>query len=77
MEKGLIDRPCYVNLDRPNGQRSNGPHMLRQFGPFKITVIKSYFGPFKNTVVDRNFGASKITVGDIILDSLKLQKKED
>ena len=25
MDDGPMDRLCYVNLDRPNGQRSNGP----------------------------------------------------
>ena len=45
MDDGPMDRPCYVNLDRPNGRRSNGPPMLRQFGPSKITVVDRYFGP--------------------------------
>ena len=31
MDDGPMDRPCYVNLDCPNGRRSNGPPMLRQF----------------------------------------------
>ena len=29
MDGGPMDRLCYVNLDHPNGQRSNGPPMLR------------------------------------------------
>ena len=27
MDDGPMDRPCYVNLDCPNGRRSNGPSM--------------------------------------------------
>ena len=67
MDDGPMDRPCYVNLDRPNGRRSNGPPMLSQFGPSKITVVDRYFGLVKNSVVDCNFGQSKIRVGDRIL----------
>ena len=63
IDDGPMDRLGSVNLDRPNGQRSNGPPMLRQFGPSKITVVDRYFGPSKNTDGDRNFGLSKITVG--------------
>ena len=64
MDDSPMDRPCYVNLDHPNGRRSNGPPMSRQFGPSKITVVDRYFGPSKNTDEDCNFGPSKITVGD-------------
>ena len=35
MDCSPMDRLFYVNLDRPNGRRSNGPPMLRQFGSFK------------------------------------------
>ena len=28
-----MDHLWYVNLDRPNGRRSNGPRMLHKFGP--------------------------------------------
>ena len=76
MDDSPMDRSCYVNLDRPNGRRSNGPPMLCQFGPSKITVVDRYFGPFKNTVVDCNFGPSKIKVGDRILGPLKITKKK-
>ena len=40
MDDGPMDRLCYVNLDRPNGRRSNGPPMLRQFGPSKWTTVQ-------------------------------------
>ena len=78
MDDGPIDRQCYVNLVRPIGLRSNGPPMLCQFGPLKITVGDRYFGPTKNTVVDCNFGPSKVNVGDHIFEPLKIthtQKK--
>ena len=39
MDSGPMDRLCYVNLDRQNGWRSNGPPMLRQFGPSKWTTV--------------------------------------
>ena len=29
MNDGLMDRPCYVNWDRPNGWQSHGPPILR------------------------------------------------
>ena len=75
MDYGPMYRPCYINLDHPNARRSNGPPMLRQFGPSKITVVDRYFGPFKNTVVDCNFGPSKIKAGDHIFGPLKIIKK--
>ena len=71
MDDGPMDRPCNVNLDRPNGRRSNGPPMLRQFGPSKITVVDRYFGLLKNMVVDR----PKLWLRTVILDRQKLQKK--
>ena len=37
---GPMDRLCYVNLNRPNGRRSNGPSKLRQFGPSKWTTVQ-------------------------------------
>ena len=40
MDDGPMDRLCYVNLDRPNGCRSDGPAMLRQFGPSKSTTVQ-------------------------------------
>ena len=40
MDDGPMDRLCYVNLDCPNGRRSNGPPMLRQFGPSKWTTVQ-------------------------------------
>ena len=39
MDDGPMDRLCYVNLDRPNGRRSNGPFMLRLIGPPKWTTV--------------------------------------
>ena len=72
-----MDRPCYVNLDRPNGRWSNGPPILRQFGPVKITVVDRYFGLFKNTVGDCSFGPSKIKVGDRIFEPLKIPTKKN
>ena len=68
MDDGPMDRLCYVNLDRPNGRRSNEQPMLSQFGPSKITAVDRYFGLFKNPVVDYNFGPSKFMVGDRDLD---------
>ena len=59
MDDGPMDRPCYVNLDHPNGRWSNGPPMLRQFGPSKDTVVDRSFRPSKITVGDRNFGPLK------------------
>ena len=76
MDDGPMDRPCYVNLDRPNGRWSNGPPILHQFGPVKITVVDCYFGLFKNTVGDCSFGPSKIKVGDRIFEPLKIPKKK-
>ena len=32
MDGGVMDRLCYVNIDRPNGRRSNGLPMLQYFG---------------------------------------------
>ena len=75
MDDGPIDRPLYVNLNRSNGRRSNGPPMLPQFGPSKTTVMDRYFGQLKNMVVNRNFGPSKIMVGDRNLEPLKFTKK--
>ena len=40
MDYGPMDRLCYVNLGRPNGRRSSGPPMLRQFGPSKWTMVQ-------------------------------------
>ena len=40
MNDGQMDRLCHVNLDRPNRRRSNGPPMLRQFGPSKCRTAK-------------------------------------
>ena len=40
MDDGPMDSVCYVNLDRPNRQQSDGPPMLRQFGPFKWTMVQ-------------------------------------
>ena len=34
------DRLCYVNLNCPNGLRSNRPPMSRQFGPSKWTTVQ-------------------------------------
>ena len=31
MDDGQMDRLYYINLDRPNGQQSNEPSMLRQY----------------------------------------------
>ena len=76
MDDGPMDRPCYVNLDCPNGRRSNGPPMLRQFVPSEITVVDRYFGPSKNTVVDSNFGPSKIKLGDCIFGPLKITERK-
>ena len=76
MDDRPMDRPCYVNLDPPNGRRSNGPPILRQFGPSKITVVDSHFELFKNMVVNRNFGPSKITVGDRDFGPLKIERKK-
>ena len=76
-DDGPMDHPCYVNLDRPNGRRSNGLHMLRQFGPSKIMVMDRYFGPPKNKVVDCNFGLSKITIGDHDSEPSKIKKKKN
>ena len=59
MDDGPMDHPCYVNMDRPNGRRSNGPPMIRKFGRSKITVVDHYFGPFKIKVRDRIFGMLK------------------
>ena len=39
MDGGPMDHLCYVNFDRPNGRRSNGLPMLRQFGPSKWTTV--------------------------------------
>ena len=33
-------RPCYVHLDRPNGQWSNGPFILRKFEPSIGTKVQ-------------------------------------
>ena len=66
-----MDRPWYVNLDRPNGRQSNGPPILRQFGPSKITVVDRYFGPLKKMVVDR----TKLRLGTVILDRKNVNKK--
>ena len=40
MDDGPMDRVCYVNLDRPNRQQSDWPPTLRQFGPFKWTMVQ-------------------------------------
>ena len=40
MDGGPMDRLCYVDLDRPNGRRSNGPPILRLFGPSKWTAVQ-------------------------------------
>ena len=55
MDDGPMDCLCYVNLDRPNGQRSNGLPMLRQFGPSQDTVVDLVLDHPKITVRDRNF----------------------
>ena len=68
MDDRPMDRPCDVNLDCPNEQRSNGPPMLRQFGPSKIMVVGRYFEPFKNPVFDCNFGCPKLLLGTVFLD---------
>ena len=52
MDKGPMDHPCYVHLDNPNRQRSIEQLILRNFGPFKISVVNSNFVPFKITTLD-------------------------
>ena len=49
---GPMDRLCYVNLDRPNGRRSNGPSMLTQIwnvqmenGPMDCRPFGGSIGP--------------------------------
>ena len=39
MDKGPMAHQYYANLDRPNGQRSNGPFIFRQFGQSKWTTV--------------------------------------
>ena len=63
MNDSPMDRPCYVNLDRPFG-RYIGLPILQKFGPSKTTVEDRHFGPSKSTIVDRNIGPSKTTVVD-------------
>ena len=76
MDDGQMDCPCYVNLDRPNERRSNGPPILCQLGPFKITIVDRYFGTSKNTVLDCCFLTSKITVGNHNFKTLKITTKK-
>ena len=40
MDGGSFDRLCYDNLGRTNGRRSNGPPMLRHFGPSKWMTVQ-------------------------------------
>ena len=40
MDDGPMDRVCYINLGCPNRRQSDGPPTLRQFGPFKWTMVQ-------------------------------------
>ena len=40
MDGGPMDRICYVDLDRPKWRRSNGPPILRPFGPSKGRAVQ-------------------------------------
>ena len=76
MEDGPMDRLCYVNLDRLNGRRSNGPSMLRQFGPSKWTTVHwtvvHLNGPLDHLYL-ANLNSSKLWSWTVILDSLKIR----
>ena len=71
MDDGPMDRLCYVNLDRPNGQRSNGPPMLRQFGPSKWTTMVFHLdGPLDRLYYGK-LDRPKLRLWTVILDRPK------
>ena len=71
MDDGQMDRLFYVNLDRPNGRGSNGPPMLRLFGPSKWMTVQwtvvHLDGPLNRLYygnLDRHLGPSKNMIVD-------------
>ena len=79
MDGGPMDRQCYINLDRSNGGRSNGPPMLCQFGPSKwMTVqwtayVSSIWTVQMDGPLDRNLDRPKLRLLTIILDLPKIR----
>ena len=79
----MDDCQCHVNLDRlsrvhldcPNGQRSNGLSMSRQFGPSKWTMVHKtvdhLYGPL-DRLYYANLNRQKLQLWPVFLDRPKL-----
>ena len=76
MDDGPMDSLCYAKLDRPNGQRSNGPPMLRKYGLSKWTMVQwtvvHLDGPLDNLYYG-NLDRPKPRLWTTILDCPKIR----
>ena len=73
-----MDRLCYVNLDRPNVRRSNGPSILRQFGPSKWPTVQLTVIHLDGSLDHLYYGdldRPKLQLWTVILDRPKIQSR--